>query len=273
LCLGVFAYRDLRDYFAVWPRDFEVRHLYRADMREAAHLLQDAPLADVALTGRLALWDARAMEMDVPGLRTRWFNPESAMLYPADPLAPLVVFADPPPSEWARALIEAGFERAPSPAAFELWLPRPGRALPVALEAGPRWTMGLEFAGYNAPPIVRPGETLEVLVAWRAGAGYTSPAPVFPQRPIPPPQPYTTFVQVFDSGGAFVTGFDRFDASGYNLRPGDVVIQRYLPFLPGGLPPGAYTLRAGVYIPEGGARLLTEQGEDAYDFAVVKVSP
>lgn len=262
--------RDLRDYFLVWPRDPLVRHLYRAALREAANGLRETHISDVALTGRLSLWDARALELDAPGLQARWFNPEGALLYPANPEAPLVVFPDPPLSDWARARLTSDFGLASSSASFAVWN-QVARSLPSVQDGQAEWTLGVRFGGYEPPGRARPGETAELQIAWRVGEGYAAPEPAIGASPDPPPQPFRTFVHVLGSDGQPIAGYDRFDADVFTLRAGDVIVQEYRLALPADLAPGNYTLETGFYDPVSGARFATRDGHDSFAFGILRV--
>ncbi|MBI3761092.1 MAG: hypothetical protein HY260_04430, partial [Chloroflexi bacterium] len=274
-CVSLFivfiASRDLRDYFLLWPRDPLVRYLYRADLHEAARWLNDAPLTDLALTGRLSLWEARAFQLDAPGRRARWFNPEDALVYASASPAPLVVFTDPPISEWAQARLDADFTRVASPASFAVWQLTAGHG-PRAVDAGVEWTNGIRFAGYGQLSPLQPGATLDVQIAWRVGDDYVAPSPDIGASPDPPPQPFTSFVHLLSSDGALLAGYDHFDADAFTLRAGDIVLQLYRLKLPGNLAPGDCTLETGFYDPVSGARFAISDGRESFVFGKVRVS-
>jgi len=80
------AYRDLRDYFTVWPERGMVRFLYRADYRDAAAYLNGhSEITDVAMASDLmGPWDRLAISVDVErdDVTVRLFSPERALVFP-----------------------------------------------------------------------------------------------------------------------------------------------------------------------------------------------
>ena len=80
------TYRDLRDYFTVWPVHGMVRFLYRADYRDAAaYLNAHSEITDVAIASNLmGPWDRLAINVDVrrDDVSVRLFNPERALIFP-----------------------------------------------------------------------------------------------------------------------------------------------------------------------------------------------
>jgi hypothetical protein len=80
-------------------------------------------------------------------------------------------------------------------------------------------------------------------------------------------------VHVIAPDGRLAAGYDRFDADAFSLRPGDRVLQRYLPQLPADLAPGEYRLFAGMYDPVSGARFPTGAGLDHYQLGSITVTP
>jgi 4-amino-4-deoxy-L-arabinose transferase-like glycosyltransferase len=263
--------RDMRDYFVAWPADPLVRRLYRADLREAALWLRDSGVRDTILTGRLSLWDARALALDAPEVRARWFNPEDAMIHPANPEALLVVFDDPQPAEWVANLFTADFVQAPPPGRFEVWRPRGEHERSALAADGPEWPIGVRHAGSYLWTVARPGAALELQLYWKVSDAYVPAEPAIGNSPDSPPQPFTTFVHVLAPDGSFVAGFDRFDADAFSLRPGDVVVQYYAPVLPVDLAPVSYRLVAGLYDPATGLRYLMADGRDSFEFLTVEV--
>jgi hypothetical protein len=117
----------------------------------------------------------------------------------------------------------------------------------------------VRLEGYETSTASGP-ENLEVILYWRSLA--------------PLPASYMTFLHLVDPEGNLVTQSDTLPAQGLfptsAWQPGDMVLSRHTLTLPPGLPAGEYSLLAGLYRPEDGARLpvLTSNSETAADNAV-----
>lgn len=133
--------------------------------------------------------------------------------------------------------------------------PSPERPLTVGLGGA------IELVGYdllstgaqNSPShTYRPGETLPLVLYWRAVSKPTEDAKVF--------------VHLYDQIGEIVTQEDHRPYYGtrptYTWLPGEVLDDPYTLALPAGLPPGRYTLAVGMYDPITGARLPVAADED-----------
>ncbi len=83
---------------------------------------------------------------------------------------------------------------------------------------------------------------------------------------VAPAKSYTVFVQLLNPTGKLVAQHDREPRAGsyptFAWVPGEVIPDRHLVRLPSGLPPGEYTLIAGLYGSDGGPRLRTSDGAD-----------
>jgi hypothetical protein len=77
---------------------------------------------------------------------------------------------------------------------------------------------------------------------------------------------YTVFVHLLDASGVLRGQKDNVPASGAYpttlWQPGEFVIDRYEIALPSDLPPGEYTLQAGMYLAGSGQRLAVSGGGD-----------
>jgi hypothetical protein len=96
--------------------------------------------------------------------------------------------------------------------------------------------------------IHRTGDKIEATLYWAALA------------PFPPGEPpYTAFVHLLDAAGQLIAQSDVQPGGGYYpttaWQPGDAVTSRHTLTLPVDVPPGQYTLRAGLYRPTDFTRL------------------
>jgi len=100
-------------------------------------------------------------------------------------------------------------------------------------------------------PAVQPGGILPVVLGWEA------------IRPVS--VDYHVFVHLLDAGGNRVAQSDGQPAlwtrPTSRWSPGEPIEDRHALRLPPDLPPGDYTLIAGLYLPSSGERLLTDRGE------------
>ncbi len=96
----------------------------------------------------------------------------------------------------------------------------------------------IELSGFTLPDVpVRPGSIAPLTLFWRADAG--------------PDRRFKVFVHVLDAEGRLVAQTDREPVGGLmptdRWAPGTVVTDRYGVSLPVDMPPGAYTVVAGLY--------------------------
>jgi uncharacterized membrane protein len=120
---------------------------------------------------------------------------------------------------------------------------------------------GVSLAGVNLPAGVKAGETtLPVTLYWQAeGPTATS---------------YTTFVHLVNEQGVMVAQSDGIPGKGMlpstAWSPGEVIPDSRLVSLPADMPPGVYSLMAGLYDATNGRRLTVTDGKaDARDNAIV----
>lgn len=88
-------------------------------------------------------------------------------------------------------------------------------------------------------------------------------------------RPFTVFLQLLDSSGALITQVDRWPVDGQWPTTcwiaDETIADPYLLTLPAGIPPGNYTLVTGLYDVVSGARLISSDGLNAIELAVVTV--
>lgn len=258
LFLGLTAFRDLRDYFVVWPALPEVRDLYRADLHEAAAELRVAPRpGPLALASRnLHQADVTALQLELqraPDALPRLFNPERAWLFPNDNATALLRESAP----MGEAFGERSFEGA---YAIRSTL-YSSRGYQPAVEVSAMFSNGWLCLGYTLagfPSAQQP----QLTVSWRVGENFTPPAP----RPIEilsgTPIPLRIFSHILNPDGTLLMGDDRLDVDPATLRPGDDFLQVFRFTLPADLPPGDYPVEIGLYNPLSGERIPLNTGDD-----------
>jgi hypothetical protein len=113
----------------------------------------------------------------------------------------------------------------------------PGTSMPRT-DAALSFGASIELTGFALPDApVAPGSIAPLTLFWRADAALD--------------QRFKVFVHVLDAEGRLVAQTDREPVGGLKPTdrwgPGEVVIDRYGVSLPGDIPPGAYTVTAGLY--------------------------
>ncbi|MEZ4518385.1 MAG: hypothetical protein R3C44_16705 [Chloroflexota bacterium] len=110
----------------------------------------------------------------------------------------------------------------------------------------------LLLSGYVVDSRMQSDETVTASLVWE-GEGPTL-------------EPYTVFVHVVDAQGNLVAQQDNWPVEGLwpttCWRPGEEVVDTYTIDLPQELPPGTYSLLAGVYGGLNAERLVTQDGQD-----------
>lgn len=258
LFLGLTAFRDLRDYFVVWPALPEVRALYRADLHEAATELRATPRAGPwALASRnLHQADVTALQLELQltsDALPRLFNPERAWLFPNTNATALLRESAP----MGEAFGERSFEGAYAIRSTLYSSRGYHSAAQVSATFSNGWScLGYTLAGY--PSAQQPQLTLY----WRIGQDFIPPAPRPIERLSGTPIPLRIFSHVLNPDGTLLTGDDRLDVDPATLRPGDDFLQVVRFTLPADLPPGDYPVEIGLYNPVSGERIRLATGED-----------
>ncbi len=125
----------------------------------------------------------------------------------------------------------------------------------ASVEGGP---IELLWVGHDT--VVAPGQTLHLVLYWRA---------VSPVR-----ESYTVFTQVLDSENRILAQQDNPPVEGTlptdRWQPGQVVRDPYRLALPVGLEPGSYRVILGLYTPAGRQRFTLADGETA-EFVQIRV--
>lgn len=105
----------------------------------------------------------------------------------------------------------------------------------------------------NLPEQWLPGETVTVGLVWGAAAEI--------------PHSYHVFLQLLGPGGQLIAQSDgepaHWTRPTTGWLPGEIILDEHTLTLPSQLPPGEYTVVAGLYLPETGQRLTQTDGRDA----------
>lgn len=141
------------------------------------------------------------------------------------------------------------FETLPEPVA------RAWRGVPVYARFARTTEPGAVIRAWRLEGALRPGATLELTLLWHALSRQD--------------RNWETFVHLVDSGGTIVVDDDREPRDGaYPMAQwvaGDWIEARYLLALPANLPPGAYTLRVGLWDPATNRRAAFFDDDDVRD--------
>jgi 4-amino-4-deoxy-L-arabinose transferase-like glycosyltransferase len=253
-------FRDLSDYFVVWPEQEMVRVLYRADYRDAARYLDAHPeIADVAISSTLlGPWDRLALRVDVrrDDVAVRLFDPERALVWATgDGPSTVLLTSWPPPARSTAGFLEAG-DDSPEAVLPHLTLYTVPHPAFIDRDLLARFANGLELveARWEEEPPV-PGQEAILLTTWRVVEPLDLPPIPIVANP-PPPGVYSgrrlaVFTHLLAADGALVTGDDGLWVDPLTLQPGDRFIQVHRFELP---PDGSYTVELGLYDPKTGER-------------------
>lgn len=232
LALALISLRDGFDYALRWPNDPVVRLLYRADLHQ--RLQADPPAGEVLFGSDLSLWDIRAftLDADLSNVDARWVNPDHTWVFFGDQTATL----------WLR-----NPSAVPDITRFDFW-PGPATAIDYTELTNGIYVQGTSFAG---------GNNRNFLVHLWIGPDFQPPELVIDTSPEAPPQPWRTFVHLYDTHGEFAYGLDLFTADLYTLQPGDQLVT----YFPLDAPSGFYDAVVGMYDYTTGQRFITATGD------------
>ena len=284
------TYRDLRDYFVVWPQRGLVRFLYRAAYRDAADYLNgNTSVTDLAISGNLqGPWDRLAMAVDThrDGAAVRLFDAERALIYPAGVAPQLILPYDYPVGRLVQeAVADDTLPVAGSPGLFRLfrytgqrhWWPArtPGW---VSQTTGGSFGNGLSLVGWGWPEgTPEPGRAVPLLTGWTVSRPLDLPPIPIVANP-PPPGAYAGrrlagFAHLLSTEGLVLAGDDGLWVDPLTLGPGDRFFQIHSFALPSGAPPGPYQLDLGLYDPMTGDRwpIVAAEGELGPDRLLISV--
>ena len=284
------AYRDLRDYFRVWPQRGMVRFLYRAVYRDAAgYLSENRGVTDLAIASHLmGPWDRLALEVDTQrdGVAVRAFDAERALLYPAGDGSQLIVPAGYPVHPLVQEAVaddtrslDGAYPR------FRLFSFEQPHGWWVSQTPG--WISsadarcfgnGLTLLGTGWPEgVPAAGRTAWLLTAWEVSEALDLPPIPIVANP-PPPGVYSglrlaVFAHLVTAGGTFVAGDDGLWVDPVTLQPGDRFFQLHQMALPPDAQRSAYRLNVGLYDPMTGERwpIAGADGRAISDHLVIPV--
>ena len=255
--------RTARAIFQTWPNESEVQFVWQGALTEAAAYLDGtADSGPVAVGGWTPeTMDAPTMELTLrrEDLSLRYFNPTDALIIPTQEdntgkqMSSRIVHPTALPFHPAlEGLLEGWSANSIAIDSFtyhELDHPlliQPGNPAEV--------TFGREltFLGYDleeSPPDdvnIAEGGPLALLTYWRVAE--------------PPAGARRFFLHLVDEDGDIVAQDDRLDAPAGHWSTGDIIIQRLS--LSGSEENSGGKLRLGVYNPDSGRRIITNQGGD-----------
>jgi hypothetical protein len=268
------AFLTAREYFSLWAPHPEVRVQYEAATIAALEYLKAHETGPAAVStiapGPFHSPAVAALLLGDRAAGVRFFDGRQSLLLPAMAGAPLILpgFTPPAPALMPYWAVAAPAGEVPLPATD---IDRPLRLFRVDgtaaaefaaahMTAGPafpaRFGASLELLGYDLQtPVVRPGETVRLVTAWRL----LSPLP-----------DAALFAHLTGGPGAPLAQADALGAPGSGWQAGDVLFQLHEFAVPDNAAPGAYPLTVGVYRTTDGARLTT-RGLDALPLAEVVV--
>lgn len=281
-------------YSCIWPDHPEVRDIYQATLTEVMGYL-DAHADDLVCIGEPFIYDnylylpSRTLRRADP-TAIRWFNPASALVFPAGGTETHFVFPHHAPTadptlvgDWFDGLTpEATGEHhtktgEPVYVVYRLNVQtRLAEKLSALAATGPVWTSGevefatdpppgtrqphdlpvdfghqLAFLGYELSALeVKPGDMITMLTYWRVLA------------PVDPPLA-AVFVHLLDNHSQVRSQHDGLGARSPDWQPGDVIAQLHRFQVAPDAPPGRYWLELGTYTWVNWERLRVYEGNTA----------
>jgi 4-amino-4-deoxy-L-arabinose transferase-like glycosyltransferase len=282
-------------YFRSWPDHPEVREIYQATLTEVMSYLDSRAEGLPLCIGEPFLYDnylwlpSRTLRRTDPAA-IRWFNPASALVFPAGGVETRYVFPHHAPDadpilagDWfANLTAEATSEhhtRTGEPVYVVYRLEARAKLvekLTATAASGPVWTSGeVEFAAEPAPgtrqphdlPVnfghqiaflgyevarteAKPSDWVTVLTYWRVLAPMDPPLAAF-------------FVHLLDSHSQMRGQHDGLGARSPDWQPGDVILQLHRFQVGPDTPPGHYWLELGAYTWVNWERLSVYEGDVA----------
>lgn len=254
------------DYFVRWGRSPDTRAAYFHNLAEASDFVQEgtysgvvvlsAPFPELPLDPLIG-----AMRVQRDDVTLRWCDARRALLFPDAAEVLLILPTNAPLDPWFAPYLPLGAaERvvvdpqgidpyfdvlrwAPSQAwgTIESHLQRQA-VEPPSLPAdfgGAAMLVGYELE----TPVVRPGETLELITAWQV----EEPAALGAEDPRRYGREAAIFVHLLDAQGNLVAQEDRLDVPAWGWQRGDRFLQIHRLTTGAELPAGAYRLAVGLY--------------------------
>ena len=275
LWLGFAAFVSSRDYFGRWANMPEVRGAYQSTLAAAVgHVAAAYPDADPVVFSSVypgAAHDpsiALVLAAGRPALSetARWADARAALAIPPGASLAVIPASTPPhpalrpwltPLETVElrpddldprfTLYELDGERAAADLAA--W------AVPPTAFDGAVELVAARWLGGSA----RPGETAELLTAWRV----LDPSRAGPAGPPTFASDAVAFTHVLDGAGGLLAQRDSLDAPSWGWRAGDLLVQIHALAVPASAAAGDYAAVVGLYDRASGVRLPTSSGDTA----------
>ncbi len=257
--LGVLVWNaamTARDYFAVWPRNAEVRWLYQATWTQAAHWLDASSDSTPVAASGLKIHDLDPQTFDIllrrRNVKVKWFDCRTSLLLPG---------------RGALRYISPDF----FPCDADLWDAFLGKAQVIA---EPRWpdTVAVIFTAHRLEQAALPGPVLAnwpslSLTGWSITRTTVPPgdqAEVLTRWTVTDrvPAPIKIFVHVVGNDGKPLAQWDGFDFGEAQLEPGDQLVERHRFVVSADVAPGDYRVTVGVYDPATNKRFTLPTGQD-----------
>ncbi len=276
LWLGFAAVVSGRDYFGRWANMPAVRGAYQSTLAAAlGHVAAAYPDAEPVVFSSVypgAAHDpsiAFVLAADRPALsRTaRWADTRWALVLPPGAALAVVPASTPPHpalAAWLTALATVEMRPDDLDPRFTVYRLDGDRA---AADLAAWAVTPVDFGGAVELVAarwlaegVRPGETAELLTAWRV----LDPARAGPAGPPTFATDAVLFSHVLDGAGGLLSQRDSLDAPSWAWQAGDLFVQIHPLAVPTSAAPGEYAAIVGLYDRESGARLpATGEGDTA----------
>ena len=275
LWLAFAAFVSGRDYFARWANMPEVRGAYQSTLVAAlGHVAANYPDADPVVFSSVYPGAAHdpsitfVLAADRPALSqtARWADARYALAIPPGASLAVVPHSTPPHPAllpWLGALETVEMRPDDPDPRFTVYeLDGDRAAADLAAWAVPPVAFGgaveLVAARWLAES-ARPGETAELLTAWRV----LDPTRAGPAGPPTFATDAVLFTHVLDGTGGLLTQRDSLDAPSWAWQAGDLLVQIHVLAVPASAAPGDYAAVAGLYDRATGVRLPTATGDTA----------
>jgi len=263
------TYRDLHDYFTVWPSRGMVRFLYRADYRQVADYVNTHDESrDFAVASNLmGPWDRLALAADIKrtNVAIRLFDPGRVLLYPHTESHKFLIII--PYSLELNPLVEAALTagtkiRQEDTFPFRVFEPASAvisqRSISSDLPCETtRFANGLTLTNCALSDITT-GTAEGLLTLWEVSRELDLPPIPIVANP-PPPGIYTgprlmVFAHLLTSDGELITTDDGLWVDPLTLRAGDEFFQIHRFTIPYAAAPGPYSVAIGLYDPRTNTR-------------------
>ena len=256
----------VRDYFVRWPQVPEVAFVWQGDLVAVAAWLDAAPAVTSVTVGGLSTSSMDASSLDLlmrrEDVAVRWCDPGSplgaggGLVVPAEG-GELVIPAVVPLSQDIADAIGTEYAAVPDErGAFVVYhLGHPATPERVLAE----FEGQVALAGVHMPRAdVQPGQLLALQSTWVSrGGDHTD---------------LKAYVHLLGADGELRAQHDGLDCPAPYWLEGDVIVQMHTLQLPGDLPPGAYTVRVGLYDRQTLVPYPLLDGQSSYEVGMIEVA-